>query len=406
MKFFSPFKKILAIIGLFLKGLFSSVKKDKKDKKKKPLAKKKATPKKPIKKTLVRKRATKVPQEKIYTIVKKKKHPIIMPNRNNEWENLQTFNPGTVYLDNKIHFLYRALGSDYYSRLGYANSLDGFIIDERLPYPVYELGPSSKFTCTSYRTSPSGGGIGGCEDPRIVHVADDDSLYVTYTDFTNGSIRMAVTSIKVDDFLNKRWRWEKASLISPPNQAHKNWVIFPEKINGKFAVLHSISPTISIEYLDSLNFKRTKFIKSSYLKMFREGGWDYWVRGAGPPPLKTDEGWLLFYHAMSKDDFSKYKVGVMMLDLKDPTKILYRSKYPIMIPEECYENDGYKPGVVYLSGAVIREGEIVLHYGGADSYVCVAHTDLNKFLEALKKNDVINFKKSNIKQKKHDIKKI
>jgi predicted GH43/DUF377 family glycosyl hydrolase len=396
----SPFNKLFSVLSLFFKGLFL--------KEEPKLIKKRTLKRKPLKKTknLKERKETRKSKEKTYSFFKKQSHPIILPNSSSNWENLQTFNPGTVFLDKKVHFLYRAMGNDYYSRLGYANSNDGFNIDERLPYPVYELGGSSSIFCTTYRTSPSGGGIGGCEDPRIVKIEEDGSLYVTYTDFTEGKIRMAVTSIKIENFLNRKWKWKKPSLISPPNQAHKNWVIFPEKIGGKYAILHSISPTISIEYLNDLNFRNSRYIKSSYQKVFREDGWDYWIRGAGPPPLKTKEGWLLFYHAMSKDDFSKYKVGAMLLDLKDPSKVLYRSKYPILIPEECYENNGYKPGVVYVSGAIIKGDDIILYYGGADNYVCAARANLEKFIESLKRDNVISLKKDNIKTKKDDIKTI
>ncbi|MDD4410020.1 MAG: hypothetical protein PHW52_05215 [Candidatus Pacebacteria bacterium] len=398
MKHISPFEKIFLWFTLLVKGLFSD---EEEIKPKKGKARKKRPVKKPVKQQKKKKLAGKS-KEEIFTFLKKQENPIILPNRESKWENLQTFNPGTVFLDDKIHFLYRAMGDDYYSRLGYANSSDGFSIDERLPYPVYELGKS--MFCSNYRSPASGGGIGGCEDPRIVKMDEDDRLYVTYTDFTSGRIRMAITSIDIEYFLNKRWEWNKASLISAPNQAHKNWVVFPEKIKGKFAVLHSISPRIQIEYLDDLNFRNGKHIASSYQRAFSEDGWDYWIRGAGPPPLRTNDGWLLFYHAMSKDDFSKYKVGAMLLDLKDPTKVLYKSKYPILIPEECYENEGYKPGVVYVSGAVIKGKDIILHYGGADSYVCAAHANLENFLESLKKDNIINLKKGNTK--KYDIKKI
>ena len=58
----------------------------------------------------------------------------------------------------------------------------------------------------------------------------------------------------------------------------------------------------------------------------RVGFWDNRVRGAGPPPIKTKEGWLLFYHAIDMREPSKYKLGAMILDLNDPTKILYRTK--------------------------------------------------------------------------------
>lgn len=399
----SPFKNFFSRLPVFMKSLLSELMRDSREWEDR-IGKEKVKPNKDKRKGLPEDIGIGIgasaPRDNSPIFVKRKCNPIITPNTRTDWDNLQTFNPGTVFLDGKVHFLYRALGNDYYSRLGYANSSDGFTIDERLPYPVFELNGACKYS-TTLRSSPSGGGFGGCEDPRIVMMDDDESIYVTYTDFTRGNIRMAITSIDVEDFLNKKWDWKKSVMISPPNQPNKNWVIFPEKINGKYAILHSISPRIQIEYMDSLEFNDSRFIKSSYEKSFREEGWDYWVRGAGPPPLKTEDGWLLFYHAMSKDDYSKYKVGAMLLDLKDPTKVLHRSKQPILIPDACYENEGYKPGVVYVSGAVIKDGEIILHYGGADSYVCAAHADFAKFMESLKKDNAIGLTKKKIRTKNY-----
>lgn len=91
----------------------------------------------------------------------------------------------------------------------------------------------------------------------------DDVIYLTYTAFDGwGSLRMALSSISLKDFLNKEWNWEEPIMISPPGEIHKNWVLFPEKINGKFAVLHSVNPDVLVDYLDDLDFKgEDKYIK-------------------------------------------------------------------------------------------------------------------------------------------------
>ncbi|MBU2632598.1 hypothetical protein KKG52_02670 [Patescibacteria group bacterium] len=353
------------------------------------------------KKGVQRKRAPakKVGKEKFpispLIFVKAKKNPIIAPKTENGWEAWQTFNPGVVLLENKVHFLYRAIGEDGISRFGYAVSSDGFTIDERLPYPVYEHKTSKRmFSIYSYL---SGGSWGGSEDPRLVRIEKEDVLYMTYTACGNG-LRVGLSSIKVDDFLNKKWEWKPPALISPPGEIHKNWLIFPEKINDKYAILHSIKPTIQIEYVDSLEFDENNHINSFHGGGPQKGCWDKWLRGAGAPPLKTCDGWLLFYHAVD-GDFSKYKVGAMLLDLADPTKILYRSKEPVLVPEELYENNGYKPGVVYVSGAVVKDENLLIYYGCSDSYVSVAHTNLNKFLEALKKETKPKLKLKTLKKK-------
>ena len=334
----------------------------------------------------IRRKRKKIQKTPSHVFKKHEGNPIISPQSDNHWEAWQTFNPGAILFGDKIHFLYRAIGHDGISRFGYAASNDGFFVDERLPYPVYEHLLTKHIF--NYYSFASGGSFGGCEDSRLVRVDEEDTMYVTYTACDEG-LRVALTSIKVQDFLQKRWKWKSPKLISLPGEIHKNWVIFPEKINGKYAMLTSINPEISIEYLDDLEFsasggKDNQYIESTFAPACRRNCWDTCVRGAGTTPIKTNYGWLLFYHAIDERDPGKYKVGAMLLDLSDPTKILHRSKEPILEPEEVYENDGFKTGVVYASGAVVKDGEILIYYGAADSYVGVAYANCKKFIEELK----------------------
>lgn len=309
-------------------------------------------------------------------------NPIISPREGSWWESRQTFNPGAVLLEDKVHLLYRAIGDDWISRFGYAASKQGFNVEERLEYPVYQhLVTPSEFTIYSYS---SGGSFGGAEDPRIVRVDGDEVVYMTYT-ACDGGLRVALTSIRIESFLSKGWDWTTPTLISPPGDVHKNWVIFPEKINGKYAILHSLSPQILISYHESLDLKPGSYLNSYYdgHGAARKDSWNNIIRGAGAPPIKTEFGWLLFYHALNLRDLSKYKVGAILLDLQDPSIVICRSAAPILEPDMAYENGGFKPGVVYLSGAVVKEGELLLYYGASDSYVCVASCGLEELLRAL-----------------------
>lgn len=329
-------------------------------------------------------------------LIKLPENPIIKPKPENNWESWQTFNPGVINLADKIHFLYRAIGEDGTSRFGYAASSDGFVVDERLVRPVYEHEIGERvFNIYSYL---SGGSWGGAEDPRLVRVGNEDVIYMTYTACDSGGLRVGLTSIKVEDFLNKRWRWRGPCLISPPGEVHKNWLIFPEKINGKYAILHSIKPNIQIDCVPDLKFRDGNYIKSYHGGNERKGCWDKWLRGAGAPPIKTRDGWLLFYHAMD-DDWSKYKVGAMLLSLNDPSKILHRAKEPVLEPSKDYENNGYKGGVIYVSGAVVKEGNLLVYYGCADSFVSVAYAPLDEFLEALTKETKPKLKVKTLKKK-------
>ena len=315
-------------------------------------------------------------------------NPVITPHPDRPWESQQTFNSAAFLVDGKVHLLYRALGGGGISVIGYAVSEDGLSVDERSDVPVYVSLPNVNAGARSRKRSApflysSGGGFGGCEDPRAVLI--DGCVYMLLTVF-NGwdSVRAVLTSIGLDELLAKKWDWKEPIRISPPGEIHKNWVIFPEKIHGKYAILHSISPEILIEYVESLDlFDGKRYIRSNFRKIMRKNVWDSWVRGAGPPPLKTLDGWLLLYHAMDQRDPDRYKLGAMILDVDDPTKVIARSTAPILEPDEWYENNGNKASVIYSCGAVIKDGKLFVYYGGADTVVCVATADLKKFLAAL-----------------------
>ncbi len=318
-------------------------------------------------------------------------NPMIRPNAKNPWEAFNTFNPAAIYYNGKVHLLYRAQGHDYISVVGYATSSDGVHIDERLNEPIYV--PSADFEYRNVRPEDvtfayvSGGGYGGVEDPRVTKI--DDRFYLTYVAFDGVSPpRVAITSISEENFLNRRWLWERPVLISPPGVVDKSCVIFPEKINGKYVVMHRIYPNILIDYVDSLDFDGNTWLEGKYKIEPRSDSWDSRKIGAGAPPIKTKYGWLLIYQSVGEQDSSKYKIGAMLLDLEDPTKVLNRSQSPILEPDFHYENEGFKAGVVYPCGAVVIDDTLYVYYGAADSYVCVATANLEEFLQELMHSEV------------------
>lgn len=348
---------------------------------------------KPRKKAVLKKPKKQAPKAaKIENEILKRhiKNPIISPHPVNFWESKATFNPAALYERGKVHILYRAIGEGDVSVLGYAQLDEKQKIKERLSFPAYshKIRASDK-TGVAFAFYGSGGGwSGGAEDPRLVLI--DDTIYLLYTAFDGwGSIRIALSSISLKDFKKRIWNWKKPILISPPGQIHKNWVLFPERIGGKYAILTSISPEMNIAYFESLDeLQAGKPISSYYERAFSGDSsdvWDSWVRGAGPPPLKTKDGWLLLYHAMDDRDPNRYKLGAMLLDLKDPSKVLYRSQKPVLEPEYIYENVGFKPGVVYACGAVIIGEDLYVYYGGADKFTCVARANLKEFIKEIKK---------------------
>jgi predicted GH43/DUF377 family glycosyl hydrolase len=311
-------------------------------------------------------------------------NPILSPIGEHPWEAYQTFNAGALLEDGKVHLVYRSIGHDGLSRFGYATSKNGSDIDERSGEPVFSAVLDPENAPAVIGSYSSGGSWGGAEDPRLTTLGD--LVYMLYTGFDHGGFpRVALTSIHKNDFVDQKWTWECSKFISPPGEIHKNWVLFPEKINGKFAILHSMSPTIDIEYLDNLDFEEKKYINSGYYHRadvpVKNGTWEKSIRGPGPTPIKTKYGWLVFYHGTAKN--SGYKLGAMLLDLNDPTKIITRADEPILEPGEWYEREGWKGNIIYCCGAAVVGDDLFIYYGGADSVLCVAKTNFNEFLKNL-----------------------
>lgn len=337
-------------------------------------------------------RLPKLLQTKTHLKLKKSEtNPIISPNSKNTWEAFNTFNPAALYEGGRVHIVYRAQGYDYVSVLGYASSSDGYKIDERHEEPIYT--PRAEFEWNGKEgfgvraDFVSGGGFGGCEDPRLTRIAD--RIYMTYVAFDGWSPpRVALTSIAVDDFLNHRWLWERPVLITRPGEVNKNCVIFPRKINGRYVVMHRVFPDILLDYVDDLDFDGSRYLTGQYRIKHRNNMWDSRKLGAGAPPLETKYGWLLIYQAVDDRDPGRYKIGAMLLDINAPEKVLFRSQLPILDPTEWYENEGFKAGVAYPCGAVIKGEELLVYYGAADSVVCVASTNLEEFLQGLMHNRI------------------
>jgi predicted GH43/DUF377 family glycosyl hydrolase len=423
-------------------------------------------------------------------IVKKfKNNPILKPIIHHFWESKAVFNPTAFYDEGDIHIIYRAVGDDDVSTLGYAKSKDGFNINKRYSHPIFVPTQSfegSQFLARNHRsrvkrykamkTSPyaSGPGIGGCEDPRVTKLSD--RLYMTYVAF-NGyeQGRSALTSISLDDFQNEKWNWSTPMLIQTKptvwGTGGKNACLLSEKLDNKFVIMHRFWPNIVVDYYNDLDFGKGKkylrtglpqnlpddmweggrFDLSGAVPLESENGWlafygtrntkrvnnfDMGVRlldkvntkkvladfpnieinkgkefledegvitpranswdsakiGVGAPPILTDDGWLLIYQAVGYQDSSKYKVGAMLLDRDNPAKEICRSITPIIEPDMHYENEGLKAGVVYPCGAVIKDEELIVYYGGADTVGCIAHANAQEFLGHLKLHEKATLK--------------
>ncbi len=313
------------------------------------------------------------PNEHRVRLTRYEGNPFLLPIEGNTWESKLTFNPSAIYEDGKVHILYRAMGKDDTSVVGYASSRDGFHLSERLDYPIYT--PREPFELKYHP------GNSGAEDPRITRIGDD--YIICYCAFDgNNPPRCALTTIKVDDFLSKRWKFTKSVLISPPGIDDKDHCVFPEKINGKYCIIHRFNPHMWIDYVDSLDFTDGKFIRGEIMMSPSIFGWDNEKIGLGGTPIKTDRGWLLTYHAISKTDFM-YRIGAILVDLENPSRIIGKLPYPLLEPEMPYETSGMRPGTVFVCGNVVLNGDLLVYYGAGDSVSGVASTPLAPLIDAL-----------------------
>lgn len=305
-------------------------------------------------------------------------NPILKPALELEWQARCVFNPAAIYEDGKVHIVYRAQAMDGTSVFGYASSTDGLHIDEDLPDPIYT--PREPFEIKEH---PQGNS--GCEDPRISRIGD--KIFMTYTAYDGKHPpRVALTSINLDDFLQKRWYWERPRLISLPETDDKDACIVKGK-GDTYLAFHRMGVEIWLEVTNDLYFHEGRYLTGKILARPRPGKWDSIKIGIAGPPMETKHGWLLLYHGVGESDKggNVYKVGAMLLDYDDPFKVIARTEEPVFEPETDYELYGEVPNVVFPCGSVIMNDIVYIYYGGADQVVGVAAMPLNSLFELLLK---------------------
>ncbi len=212
----------------------------------------------------------------------------------------------------------------------------------------------------------------GVEDPRIINL--EGVFYIMYTAYSRYGARIGLA--KTEDFQH----YERLALVSEPG--NKDGVLFPRKINGKYVrfdrpVGNGIG-NIWISYSEDLVF----WGNSKLVTEIRHDYWDSYRIGASVPPIETKEGWLEIYHGVKMTSAGPiYRLGVFLLDLDHPEKIVGRADIPILSPREPYERIGDVNNDVFSCGAVVEDNsEIKLYYGAADTCICVAEGNLQTLL--------------------------
>lgn len=324
-------------------------------------------------------------------------NPCLSPNQKNFWEEIVTCNPGVWYEDGIFYMLYRAAGNDrnHVIRFGLATSNDGYHF-ERVS-DNYVFGPSV-----------DGMDSGGVEDARIVKF--DDYFYVTYAfrpthpgqywNFSHDEILTKDFGAHAPKFLNNNIAnsglaitkdfksWHRLGRITDSNLDDRDVILFPEKINGKYWMLHRPkewvgekwgpkNPAIWLRSSDDL----LVWNEPSHLLLEGiDGTWEEKV-GGSTPPLRTEKGWMMIYHGVENGGQGYYRVGAVLLDLDDPTKVLGRTNNYILEPEFDYEIDGFYKGCVFPTGNVIVDGTLYVYYGAADKHVGLATAKINELVD-------------------------
>ncbi|MCK5211160.1 hypothetical protein KAJ89_00510 [Candidatus Parcubacteria bacterium] len=336
------------------------------------------------------------------------KNPILKPTKN-KWENFKLYNPGVVYHNKKYHLFYRAVGKtiNWQSVIGYAVSSDG-VNFKRQKTPL--LVPSNKFEKR------------GLEDPRITKI--DNTFYMAYAAYDGITPRLSIAtsknlrSWKKHGSALKNFRFEKAGgvfiswkkgkpYIKPQTREwSKSGAIFPGKINNTYWMLFGEYRIWMATSKDGIKWKACQ---KPFLAPRRSNFFDNTYVEAGPPPIKTNKGWLVIYHGIDKNMF--YRLGCLLLDLKNPNKIIFRSKNHIFGPKKKYElsgavdimpgglnklqtikeqdlknylkqmeKTGNMPRVTFCCGAVLKNNKLHIYYGAGDSVICTATAKLGDIL--------------------------
>ncbi|MEZ0537607.1 glycosidase [Caldicellulosiruptoraceae bacterium PP1] len=277
--------------------------------------------------------------------------PILEPKKEDAWQSSAVFNAAVIYHRGLFHVLYRATDlppharyGRYISKIGYAVSADGLNFF-RFDRPVMEA------VCDQERR--------GIEDPRITQI--DDTFYMTYTGFGDrfdGDYRIMIAKSK------NLITWDRIGVaLDEPN---KDAALFPNKIDGRYVLFHRRYPNMWLAFSEDM----LKWDDHVELVRTRPNTWESARVGVAGPPIETKDGFVVIYHAA--DEKNVYRLGILLLDKNNPTKILSRQSEPILEPELDWEINGYINNVVFSCGQAEVGDEIWVYYGGADTVIGVA----------------------------------
>jgi beta-1,2-mannobiose phosphorylase / 1,2-beta-oligomannan phosphorylase len=280
------------------------------------------------------------------------------------------FNPAAAQFGQTTVLVARVEGTNGISHLSVArseNGFDGWTVD---PEPLLE--PADDVETEQW----------GFEDPRVVFVPELERWVLTCTAY--GPAGPAVYLATTEDFTSV----VRHGLVRQPDD--KNAALLPERIDGKWILFHRPQSAFAGqrgEILVSRSADLHSWSTPEQVMLPREGAWwDSQRIGIGPPPLRTDHGWLVIYHGVKQTIAGGiYRVGLALTDLDEPTHVLRRLPAWVLGPAADYERSGDVPNVVFPCGLVhdADSGQVRLYYGAADTSIGVATAQLDDLLAAV-----------------------
>lgn len=323
------------------------------------------------------------------------KHGIVLSKRAIDFEAEGVLNPAVLREGSSIHMFYRAVAKGNRSTIGYCRFNSPLTVAERFDHPVIV----AEFAYEKY----------GVEDPRIVKI--DDTYYLSYCGY-DGKTAFGCVALSADlkeftkhgimvprftaDELRSMLKGQgiNTKYFQPDVGCHlvwdKNLIFFPRRINGKIALLHRIRPGIQIAYIDSIADLNQKFW-TNYMTDFQNHivldpkyTHELSYIGNGCPPIETKHGWLLIYHGVHDTEKGyAYVACAALLDLNNPESELSRLPYPLFVPDQQWELEGYVNSVCFPTGAALIDDQLYIYYGAADERIACASVTLSELLNEL-----------------------
>lgn len=214
--------------------------------------------------------------------------------------------------------------------------------------------------------------INGIEDARFCEFKEEDgsvTYYATYTAYDGEVVFPQLLETK--DFHHF-----KINTLNGPAVQNKGMALFPRKINGQYAMIsRQDGENIYIMFSDMIHFwyHKTLLLRPTY-------HWEFVQIGNSGSPIETDFGWLVLYHGVGA--MRKYSLGAFLLDKNDPTKVIGRTKEPILTANEN-EREGYVPNVIYTCGGQLFEGNLIIPYAMSDYATSFAIVPLEELIKEM-----------------------